>query len=182
MDDELSWLFTKIFFILFAENSQVLLKLSVIFIFLTFMNLVALNLLGNNQLNSSLRHMIVTLMFMRIFTLWPQWGWIIYKGKFIYFFILISRQLKIRIIEYDGSGFVDSERNPHEDFVVSRFIVHPNFNKKRLSDDIAVIILEQPIDLVSKQGKLVCTRFHVNLFYVMHCHQRYCKEETRRAY
>jgi len=63
-----------------------------------------------------------------------------------------NEQLKIRIIEYDGSGFVDSERNPHEDFVVSRFIVHPNFNKKRLSDDIAVIILEQPIDLVSKQG------------------------------
>ena len=73
-------------------------------------------------------------------------------------FVFISRQLKIRIIEYDGSGFVDSERNPHEDFVVSRFIVHPNFNKKRLSDDIAVIILEQPIDLVSKQGKLLCNK------------------------
>ena len=103
---------------------------------------------------------------MRIFTLWPQWGWIISKGKFI-FFVLISRQLKIRIIEYDGSGFVDSERNPHEDFVVSRFIVHPNFNKKRLSDDIAVIILEQPIDLVSKQGKLVCTKLRVNPFFIL---------------
>jgi hypothetical protein len=59
---------------------------------------------------------------------------------------------------------VDSERNPHEDFVVSRFIVHPNFNKKRLSDDIAVIILEQPIDLVSKQGKLVYAKLRVNPF------------------
>ena len=74
------------------------------------------------------------------------------KKSCIKLFFYISRQLKIRIIEYDGSGFVDSERNPHEDFVVSRFIVHPNFNKKRLSDDIAVIILEKPIDLVSKQG------------------------------
>ena len=41
-------------FILFAENSQILLKISVIPILLTFMYLVALNLLVNNQLNSLL--------------------------------------------------------------------------------------------------------------------------------
>ena len=41
-------------FILFAENSQILLKISVIPILLTFIYLVALNLLVNNQLNSSL--------------------------------------------------------------------------------------------------------------------------------
>ena len=40
-------------FILFAENSQILLKISVIPIILTFMYLVALNLFANNQLNSS---------------------------------------------------------------------------------------------------------------------------------
>ena len=40
-------------FILFAENSQILLKISVIPNLLTFMYLVALNLLLNNQLNSS---------------------------------------------------------------------------------------------------------------------------------
>ena len=42
-------------FILFAENSQILLKISVVPILLTFMCLVALNQLVNNQLNSSLR-------------------------------------------------------------------------------------------------------------------------------
>ena len=47
-------------FILFAENSQILLKISVIPILLTFIYLVGLNLLVNNQLNSSLRHIIVT--------------------------------------------------------------------------------------------------------------------------
>jgi hypothetical protein len=36
------------------ENSQILLKISVIPIPLTFMHLVALNLVVNNQLNSSL--------------------------------------------------------------------------------------------------------------------------------
>ena len=46
-------------FILFAENSQKLLKFSVIPILLTFIYLVALNLLVT-QLNSSLRHIIVT--------------------------------------------------------------------------------------------------------------------------
>ena len=35
---------------------------------------------------------------------------------------------------------------------MSRFITHPNFHKKRLTDDIAVIILERPINLVSKNG------------------------------
>ena len=48
-------------FILFAENRQILLKNFVIPILLTFIYLVALNLLVNNQLNSSLRHIIVTL-------------------------------------------------------------------------------------------------------------------------
>ena len=40
-------------FVLFVENSQILLKISVIPILLTFIYLVALNLLVNNQLNSS---------------------------------------------------------------------------------------------------------------------------------
>ena len=48
-------------FILFAEDCQILLKISVIPILLTFIYLVALNLLVNNQLNSSLRHIIVTI-------------------------------------------------------------------------------------------------------------------------
>ena len=47
-------------FILFEENSQILLKISVIPSLLTFMYLVALNLLVNNQLNSSLRQKLST--------------------------------------------------------------------------------------------------------------------------
>ena len=44
---------SKLFFILVEENSQILLKISLILILLTFINLVALNLLVNNQFNSS---------------------------------------------------------------------------------------------------------------------------------
>ena len=49
-------------FILFAENGQILLKISVILVLLTFMYLVTLNLLVNNQFNpSSLRQKLGTL-------------------------------------------------------------------------------------------------------------------------
>ena len=51
--DELSWLFTKRFRAFYLICSQILLKISVIPILLTFIYLVALNLLVNNQLNSS---------------------------------------------------------------------------------------------------------------------------------
>ena len=47
-DSELFMLYMQL------ENSQILLKISVIPIPLTFMHLVALNLVVNNQLNSSL--------------------------------------------------------------------------------------------------------------------------------
>ena len=72
----MSWVFTMSWvgsllkdselFILFAKTSQILLKIYDIPILLTFIYLVALNLLVNNQLNSSsnssLRHIIVTLL------------------------------------------------------------------------------------------------------------------------
>ena len=49
-------------FVLLAESSQIILKISVILVIpivLTFNYLEALNLLVNNQLNSSLQHIIV---------------------------------------------------------------------------------------------------------------------------
>ena len=52
---------SEFFLIFFAENSQILLKISVIPILFTFMYLVVLNMLVNNQLNSSLRQKLGTL-------------------------------------------------------------------------------------------------------------------------
>ena len=53
-------------FILLAENSQILLKISVIPIFLTFIYLVAFYLLVNNQLNLSLWQIIDSIQILRI--------------------------------------------------------------------------------------------------------------------
>ena len=77
--------------------------------------------------------------------------WQILKKCFHSFF-WFYRALKVRIIEYDGRGFESTERNPHEDIIVKRFVTHPNFNDKRLSDDIAVLILEKPITLLRRSG------------------------------
>ena len=64
---ELSWLVTKYseLFILLAENSQFLLKIYVIQIFLAFIYLVAQSLVLNNQLNSSLRQIIDSLVLLQ---------------------------------------------------------------------------------------------------------------------
>ena len=53
-------------YILFAENSQILLKISAIPIFLTFIYLVAFYLLVNNQLNLSLWQIIDSIQILRI--------------------------------------------------------------------------------------------------------------------
>jgi len=65
-------------FILFAEKSQIFLKFSVIPILLTFMYLVALNLLVNNQLlivklNSSLWQKLDTLEMVQPFFIWKYY-------------------------------------------------------------------------------------------------------------
>ena len=71
-------------FILFAENSQILLKIFVIPILLTFTYLVALDLLINKQthlivqLDPSLRHLIVTLIIFlfRLRRVYVNDGWL----------------------------------------------------------------------------------------------------------
>ena len=66
-------------FILFSENSQIFLKFSLIPILLTFIYLVALNLLVNNQLNSKSTQLIIAAHnchkhFLRITKLHLTWG------------------------------------------------------------------------------------------------------------
>ena len=100
-NDELSWLFTSELFILFADHSQILLKISVIPILLTFMYilmyLVALNLLVHNQLivelNSSLWHIIVTKVSSYSFSCILLLRWIIKYLQVINFYSLSNTKL-----------------------------------------------------------------------------------------
>ena len=62
-------------------------------------------------------------------------------------------QLKVRVLEYDLSGFVPEEKQPEREFLVSSVRVHIGFNQTRLlSDNIAVLQLQEPIDLRSNPG------------------------------
>jgi len=64
--------------------------------------------------------------------------------------------LKVRIIEYDASGFqqgVESEQ--HREFTVSTIRVHPNYDPKRLNHDVAILFLEQRISLTGRNNRNV---------------------------
>ena len=64
--------------------------------------------------------------------------------------------LKVRIIEYDASGFqqgVESEQ--HREFTVSTIRVHPNYDSKRLNHDVAILFLEQRISLTGRNNRNV---------------------------
>jgi hypothetical protein len=51
------------------------------------------------------------------------------------------RNLKVRIGEWDASGFNQPETREHEEYSVDRIVVHPQYSSRRLSNDIALIHL-----------------------------------------
>merc|ERR1712004_682211 len=56
-------------------------------------------------------------------------------------------RVKVRVGEYDASGFNPPETRSHIEYTVSKIVRHPQFDAKRLSDDIAVMITSRVIDL-----------------------------------
>jgi hypothetical protein len=56
-------------------------------------------------------------------------------------------QLIVRVGEYDASGFNPPETVKHQEYTVSRFLMHPEFNTRRLSNDIAILYTQKPIQL-----------------------------------
>eukprot|EP00092_Neocalanus_flemingeri_P004843 GFUD01005211.1.p1 GENE.GFUD01005211.1~~GFUD01005211.1.p1 ORF type:complete len:497 (-),score=130.91 GFUD01005211.1:51-1541(-) len=55
--------------------------------------------------------------------------------------------LKIRVGEYDASGFQAPETEIHEEYTVSRILRHPAFSPARLSNDIALLFVDRNINL-----------------------------------
>merc|ERR1711971_699809 len=55
--------------------------------------------------------------------------------------------VKVRVGEYDASGFNPPEGQKHEEYQVSRITKHPQFDPKRLSNDIAILRVNQRINL-----------------------------------
>lgn len=61
---------------------------------------------------------------------------------------LTPGELKVRLGEWDVSG--KSEFYPHFDTNVAGLYSHPDFYAGNLNNDIAVIRVQTPVDLVSK--------------------------------
>jgi len=55
--------------------------------------------------------------------------------------------LKVRVGEYDASGFNDPEVQTHEEYTVTRILKHPQMSNSRLSNDIAILYVDRDINL-----------------------------------
>jgi secreted trypsin-like serine protease len=64
--------------------------------------------------------------------------------------------LKVRVGEWDASGFKAPEVVSHQEYLVTRAVPHPLFNPVRLSNDIAVLVLERDLDLTDPYINSVC--------------------------
>ncbi len=62
--------------------------------------------------------------------------------------------MRIRVGEYDASGFNNPERFEHKEYTVRRIVKHPDFNPNRLSNDIAVLLIDDrnPVDISPRRG------------------------------
>ena len=61
-------------------------------------------------------------------------------------FFPIFSEVKIRVIEYDASGFKGPENTRHQEYVVAEIITHPKYDPVRLSHDLAVLKVETKKD------------------------------------
>jgi len=64
-------------------------------------------------------------------------------------------ELKIRVIEYDASGFKQTENNKHQEYQVASMISHPRYDPTRLSYDVAVLkVVTRPDGFGGIRGRI----------------------------
>ena len=57
--------------------------------------------------------------------------------------------MKVRVGEWDASGFNSPEQFNHQEYTVTRILKHPQFNAGRLDNDIAILYTERNIEINS---------------------------------
>merc|ERR1711945_32617 len=55
--------------------------------------------------------------------------------------------LKVRVGEWDASGFNRPEEFNHTEYTVVRILKHPQFNAGRLDNDLAILYTDRNIDI-----------------------------------
>merc|ERR1711884_377743 len=64
--------------------------------------------------------------------------------------------LKVRVGEWDASGFNAPEQQSHEEYTVVRILKHPAMSLTRLSDDIALLTVDRDISLNNPYVNTAC--------------------------
>merc|ERR1711862_277227 len=72
--------------------------------------------------------------------------------------------LKVRVGEYDASGFNAPEVQSHEEYTVTRILKHPQMSNTRLSNDIAILYVERDINLNHPYVNTACLPSCDNMF------------------
>merc|ERR1712165_441912 len=67
-----------------------------------------------------------------------------------------ARSLKVRVGEYDASAYKRPEQYRHEEYSVLSAVIHPSFDRKRLSNDLAVLRLSQRVNLNHRYVNTAC--------------------------
>ena len=70
--------------------------------------------------------------------------------------ILLPSQLKVRVGDFDLRGFNQPEQSKHTEFVVDDIVRHPEFNPKRLSHDLALVFLENDMEMQESNVGSIC--------------------------
>jgi len=64
--------------------------------------------------------------------------------------------LKVRVGEWDASGFNAPEQHSHEEYTVVRILKHPGMSTTRLSDNIAILYVDRDISLNNPYVNTAC--------------------------
>jgi len=70
--------------------------------------------------------------------------------------VQLKELLKIRVGEYDASGFNPPETVNHDEYTVVRFLKHPQMGSGRLDYDIAILYTQEPINLNKPNVNSAC--------------------------
>merc|ERR1712061_769620 len=70
--------------------------------------------------------------------------------------IAVDDLLKVRVGEWDASGFNAPEQQQHEEYTVVRILKHPGMSTTRLSDNIALLTVDRDINLASPYVNTAC--------------------------
>jgi len=70
--------------------------------------------------------------------------------------IAVDDLLKVRVGEWDASGFNAPEQQQHEEYTVVRILKHPGMSTTRLSDNIALLTVDRDINLNNPYVNTAC--------------------------